>query len=88
MRVFYRAVLGNGLFPRKLAEAQEHVQRAYADERVYDARRRRHVAEDRRDEVEIEDADQAPVQASDNDQHERDPVKSGEFVHGVLVYEK
>src|SRR6476661_1774165 len=65
---------GEALAAAGLRRGVEAPQGGEADQDVDDARDRGAVAEQRGDEVDVEQADQAPVHAADDEQDHRDPV--------------
>ena len=67
---------------RHFAARVNRVQGRQANEHIHNAREGRLGAEQRRDEIVVEQADQAPVQAADDQQDHGDPVQC---VHPGLV---
>src|SRR5690606_37564991 len=69
----------------------ERTERGKPDGDIDRARERAHLAEDRRNEVEAEEADEAPVEAADDQEHHRDPVDGVHLAlqghYGFLLWE-
>src|SRR3954452_23644219 len=75
---------GDASWPGEGRAGGGHHDAGQADQRVDDAAQRRRLApEQGRDEVELEEADQAPVDGPDDHQEQRDPVERS---HAVIPF--